>query len=336
MRLITVIGSATTNAVLITNDTQSFYTSTTRVLSTNGTKTVISTPVVIGLTAAILIVLAAIATLIIALVLLWKKFRQHKLKNVDTDGSYSKCQRGNQQMQPQSPTASTGIYNQIQCTGQVEFIATKNVNKKPIQNAHNHYPGVDKRQLKFTNHPPYSATKKNHGKKLTWVREGESKQSLDASAENESHIASSKTSLKQRNQSTQKIDAHEGTYAVAHKKQKIEKINANKMSISSPSCTRAEELYTIVKKKSKIRATKNEEEAPPVPPHTVEQLYTAVQKKPMVHDKAAPPIPPHAVKQLYTTVRKKPKDHKIRDEAAPPIPPHTGEELYTAVQKTQH
>ena len=156
------VGSATTIAVS-TNDTQNLYTSTTGVLSTNGTKTVISTPLTIGLTASILIVLAAIAIVIITLVLLWKKFGRHKLKNVDTDGSYSKCQRGNQQMQPQSPTAYTGIYNQIQpspLTGQVEFVATKNVNKKPIQNANKYYPGVDKRQLKFTSQPPYADTKK--------------------------------------------------------------------------------------------------------------------------------------------------------------------------------
>ena len=276
--------------------------------------------------------------------LLWKKFGQHKLKNVDTDGSYSKCQRGNQQMQPQSPTASTGIYNQIQpspLTGQVEFIATKYVNKKPIQNTHKYYPSVDKGLLKLTNQPPYADTEKKNGNK-TWVRENEPKQ-MDASAENESHMASSKTAIKQRNRSTQKTDAHEGTYAVVHKKQKTGKTNANKTSISSPSRIGVEELYTAVKKKPKIQATKNEEEAPPVPPHTMEQLYTAVQKKPkaklnMVHDEAAPPIPAHAVKQLYTAVRKKPKDCKMhmRDEAAPPIPPHTGEELYTAVQKTQH
>ena len=335
------IGSATTTAVL-TNDTQNLYTSysTTGVLSANGTKTVMSIPLVIGLTAAILIVLAAIVTLIIALVLIWRRFGRHKLKNVDTDGSYSKCQKGNQQIQPQSLTTSTGIYNQIQpspLTGQVEFIATKNVNKRSIQNAHKSYPGVDKGLLKLTSQPPYADTKKKNGNK-TWVRENESKQ-MDASAENDSHIASSKTVIKQRNRSTQKTDAHEGTYAVVHKKQKTGKTNANKTSISSPSCTGVEELYTAVKKKPKIRATKNEEEAPPVPPHTMEQLYTAVKKKPkdnMAHDEAAPPIPAHAVKQLYTAVRKKPKDRKMRDEAAPPIPPHTGEELYTAVQKTQH
>ena len=267
--------------------------------------------------------------------LLWKKFGQHKLKNVDTDGSYSKCQRGNQQIQPQSLTASTGIYNQIQLsplTGQVEFIATKNVNKRSTQNAHKSYSGVDKGLLKLTSQPPYADTKKKNGNK-TWVRENESKQ-MDASAENDSHIASSNTVNKQRNRSTQKTDAHKGTYAVVHKKQKTGKTNANKTPISSPSRIGVEELYTAVKKKPKIRATKNEEEAPPVPPHTVEQLYTAVQKKTkdnMIHGKAAPQIPTHAVKQLYTTVRKKPKDREMQDEAAPPIPPHTGEELYTAV-----
>ena len=41
-----------------------------------------------------------------------------------------------------------------------------------------------------------------------------------------------------------------------------------------------EELYTAVKKKPKGNELKDEEEIPQIPPHTVEELYTAVQKKP--------------------------------------------------------
>ena len=41
-----------------------------------------------------------------------------------------------------------------------------------------------------------------------------------------------------------------------------------------------EQLYTAVKKKEKVGEPKDEEEAPPIPPHTVEELYAAVQKKP--------------------------------------------------------
>ena len=41
-----------------------------------------------------------------------------------------------------------------------------------------------------------------------------------------------------------------------------------------------EELYTAVKKKPKGNELKDEEEIPQIPPHTVEELYTAVRKKP--------------------------------------------------------
>ena len=41
-----------------------------------------------------------------------------------------------------------------------------------------------------------------------------------------------------------------------------------------------EELYTAVKKKPKGSQPKDEEETPPIPSHTIEELYTAVEKKP--------------------------------------------------------
>ena len=96
------------------------------------------------------------------------------------------------------------------------------------------------------------------------------------------------------------------------------------------------------------------EEAPPIPPHTVEELYAAVQKKPKHRsnadgDKDDHNIPPHTVEEAhvagekplqnttedpYTVVMKKPKDGSTEiTETAPPIPPHTVEELYTAVMK---
>ena len=60
----------------------------------------------------------------------------------------------------------------------------------------------------------------------------------------------------------------------------------------------AEDLYTTVTKKLKSGLTDGTEDAPPIPPHTVEELYTAVIKKPKesTEDKEKdPPIPPYVV-----------------------------------------
>ena len=46
----------------------------------------------------------------------------------------------------------------------------------------------------------------------------------------------------------------------------------------------------------------------------------------------APSIPPHTVEMMYTAVQKRPKDSvEIEDEGdAPPIPPYTEEEYHTS------
>ena len=62
------------------------------------------------------------------------------------------------------------------------------------------------------------------------------------------------------------------------------------------------------------------------PPPSVEELYTAVKKKPSV-----PMNEPvlQAAEDLYTAVIKKPKSNKMEDEEeAPPIPPHAVEDNF--------
>ena len=39
-----------------------------------------------------------------------------------------------------------------------------------------------------------------------------------------------------------------------------------------------EEMYAVVNKKPKKKGDKEQEAAPPIPEHTIEALYTAVQK----------------------------------------------------------
>ena len=97
-----------------------------------------------------------------------------------------------------------------------------------------------------------------------------------------------------------------------------------------------EELYTAVKKKPK--ENKGEEIAPPLPPYTLEELYSAVVKKPksnVVDQEDLPRVSPHMDEEEYTAVNRNSKESAENDigEVAPPIPPHTVEELYTAVAK---
>ena len=63
-----------------------------------------------------------------------------------------------------------------------------------------------------------------------------------------------------------------------------------------------------------------------------EALPTLVQKHTFSSYDEAPSIPPHTVEMMYTAVQKRPKDSvEIEDEGdAPPIPPYTGEEYHTS------
>ena len=55
-----------------------------------------------------------------------------------------------------------------------------------------------------------------------------------------------------------------------------------------------EELYTAVKRRPKGCEPKNEEGIPPKPPHTIEELYTAVEKNPKgIADGNQDKAPPH-------------------------------------------
>ena len=58
----------------------------------------------------------------------------------------------------------------------------------------------------------------------------------------------------------------------------------------------------------------------------------SAQKHSYSSDDETPSIPPHTVEMMYTAVQKRPKDGvEIEDEGdAPPIPPYTGEEYHTS------
>ena len=107
-------------------------------------------------------------------------------------------------------------------------------------------------------------------------------------------------------------------------------------------------------------------EASPIPPQTIEMMYTTVQNKPKVNtgmdsdfEDSTPPPPPQTTEMMYTAVQKRPKDSilaEVEDDAPPvlpymekedketeatakgsdegsppPLPTQTNEMLYTAV-----
>ena len=84
-----------------------------------------------------------------------------------------------------------------------------------------------------------------------------------------------------------------------------------------------EELYTAVVKKPKGNTVKDKEDTPTTPPYTI--IDTAVKgdlKDEAENEDVAPPIPPHTVEELFTAVQKKLKGSAKVEEVAPPIPPY--------------
>jgi hypothetical protein len=87
-----------------------------------------------------------------------------------------------------------------------------------------------------------------------------------------------------------------------------------------------EELYTTVVKKPKGNS-EDEDKAPTIPPH-VEEEYRNLNNPDNDPEEVAPPIQSYTVEELYTAVVKKPKESVTDDgEEAPPIPPYTVDKL---------
>jgi hypothetical protein len=165
----------------------------------------------------------------------------------------------------------------------------------------------------------------NAGNKLSQLS---SQQSCGSATEQPTYAAVDKSKKKKLKKQTEKehpkceadkkgppVSPYSGNEASMQEK----KENATKQEINSPHTI--EQLYTAVQKKPK-KGSKADNKAPP--PHTVEEMQIAGEKSSQ-----------NTTEDLYTAVMKKPKD-SLRDDAetAPPIPPHTVEELYTAVMKT--
>ena len=245
-------------------------------------------------------------------------------RKLNYDTSYSTFSRENaRQINSQLLHTPAELYDQIQLspsTGQAEFVSTneiENINNSSPPPSHDIHPIVDTEQPKC----PSSATQQinlsqydeekssseqpnyavvNKKKKRKRVKESAQRQNTTSQEEGGPVPFHD---IKQRDQPKQRQDVHESTYAVVHKESKKGKANTKETATPIPSqkVDSPEELYIAVKKKS----AEDEEEVPPLPPHTVEELYTAVKKEPKGSTaEEAPPLPPHTVEELYSVVQK--------------------------------
>jgi hypothetical protein len=305
--------------------------SSTRTTNTSTSKTGISQPntaiIAIGLSTVILLI--GSSALIITAVVLIRNYRRRSAKQeVNTDASYSTLSRDSGiQVQPQSTQQNLDeLYDQIHLspsTGQTELISqpqSENTNN-PRYKSHPIHPDTE-------DSVTASAASQKTSPTATYAAIDNSKRKKE-NKDDTKHTAAEKY--------TPKVSSSKGVYKVEGKDNSVKmslgdmyapdhqyqgRVNSEQESNPSHS---VEELYTAVKKKPKgscSSAPVNESV-----PQIAEDLYTAVTKKPKqnsVNDGAVPPIPPHTVEELYTAVHKKPAGNTMEDEEeAPPIPPHT-------------
>ena len=308
--------------------------------------------IAIGVSIAMLLILS-ITLIIIVIVLIWNYKRRSTKQKLYTDSSYSTLSRGTgQQIQPQSiQHNSAELYDQIQLspsTGQTEFIQkcaeSENINN-PTYNHHTHTykehsvsPGAappadlqlapQNAEESTSEQHAYAAVDKNKKKKLKKQRKKDPKHNA---AENKGPPTSPYTQKVSSRSADKEAHAAGKDDPTKDSQKSLDNtsisVNQDQMREQEISPTHTvEELYTAVKKKPKRSVPKDDEETPPIPLHSVEELYTAVQKKPKSdaeeNKEETPPIPPQTDEEMCTA-----------KEKAVPILQHTIEDLYTAVVK---
>ena len=260
--------------------------------------------IAIGISTAILLILSSALTIIV--VVLIRNYRRRSAKQeLYNDSSYSTLNRDSElQVQPQyTQQNSNELYNQIHLspfTGQTEFISksqNKNINSHPT------HPDTENSVINAsapsqTNSPltTYAAIDKSKKKKLK--------------KDDTKHTAAEKY--------TQKVSSTKWEHTEG-------KENSTKRSQKS-----LDDMYASDQKDREKLNSEQERN----PPHSVEELYTAVKKKPKGSSVPANEQVSQAAEDLYTAVMKKPKENSVNDEIVPSIPLYTVEELYTAVHKT--
>jgi hypothetical protein len=247
-----------------------------------------------GVSTVILLILSS-ALIIITVVLIRNYRRRSAKQELNTDASYSTLNRGSGlQVQPQSTQQnSNDLYDQIHLspsTGQTEFIPQP--------------------QTENTNNPYLSSRPTvTHPDSVTNASAASQKNSPTATYA-AIDISNKKKAKKDDTKHTDAVKytpTSKGVYTVEGKD------NSAKMNLG--------DMYAPDRQYQGRVNSEHESD----PPHSVEELYTAVKKKPKG---SSVPVNEPVPEDLYTAVMKKPKD-----EAVPPIPSHTVEELYTAVHK---
>ena len=279
-----------------------------------------------------ILVLLVVALVIIVIALVYK--RKEAQKKFYIDSSYSTLNRGTgQQIQPQPlQQDSAQLYDQIHLspsTGQPEYIpksetANANNTSQTPQNSNATHSTAGE-------HIAEHSSALNVGNQAT-ISQLSPQNAHESTSEQPTYAAVDKIKKKKLKKDSEeeysKCKAAEkeppvlpySGHEVPSASMQQKKENTTKEEINSPRII--EQVYTAVKKKPNISEPKGEEEAPPIPPpHTVEELYTAVQKNPKSRIK------------LNADDNKGEIPLAVDTETAPPIPPHTVEELYTAVIK---
>ena len=275
------------------------------------------------------------SALIIAVVVIIRSYRRRSAKQkLDTDAPYSKLSlnRGSGlQVQPQSTQQySNELYDQIHLspsTGQTEFIP-----KPQSENTNNPYYSTHATHSDTENPVTNeSAASQTNSPTATYAAIDKSNKKK-AKKDDTKHTAAEKHTFRlgvhaegKDNSIKRSQKSLDDMHAPDHQDQ--ERVNSDQESIPSNSI---EELYTAVQKKPKGYSAPMNESVPQM----AEDLYTAVMKKPKensANDEVAPPIPPHTVEELYTAVHKKPVGNAMvqeDEEEAPPIPPLTVEDTF--------
>ena len=268
-----------------------------------------SNTTIIGIGVSTIGLLILSSALIIAAIVVIRNYRRRSAKQkLNTDAPYSTLNRGSRlQVQPQyTQQNSDELYNQIHLspsTGQTEFIP-----KPQTENIYN---------PSYNSHPTHTDTEIS---------------ATNASAASCAHVNSpmaTYAAIDKRNKKKAKKDDTKHTAAEKHTLM----VSSSRGAHADNSTKRSQKSLndTYAPDHQDQERVNSEQESDP--PHSVEELYTAVKKKPKGSSAPVNEAVPQMAEDLYTAVIKKPKENSVNNEVVPPIPPHTVEELYTAVHK---
>ena len=308
--------------------TTSSFTTDTKTLIDKSNSSIEIIVTVVSIPILVIVLIITVVALII-----WSYKRRSAKHKFNVDNTYSTLNRGSRQTQQQTTQQdSAELYDQIHLspsTGQTEFIS-----KPQSENTNNPH---------YNSHPTHPDTENSGNNVLSAASHINSPMATHAAIDQNNkkeakkddtvtkHTAAEKYTLKVSssrgahadNSTKRSQKSLDDTYAPDHQDQ--ERVNSEQESNPPHS---VEELYTVVKKKPKGSGAPVNESVPQI----AEDLYTAVMKKPKensANDEVVPPIPPHTVEELYTAVHKKSAENTVEDEEeAPPIPPLTMEDTF--------